>query len=179
MQIVQLAAQVRPHESPGRVAFGESLLLAESAPNRQVSGRARRPQAADRRRAPSSGRLAQHGPGPRGPQFVYMDATALFPLPDASFDYIFSEHVIEHMSYADGGRMLRECLGVLKPGGRIRIATPNLVRLLGLYAARPERDAGAVPAVDHGAVPPGRAFGSSVLRHQQRLPQLGPSVPLR
>jgi predicted SAM-dependent methyltransferase len=49
------------------------------------------------------------------------------------FDYVFSEHMIEHVSYAEGLLMLRECLRVLKPGGRIRIATPSLEVLLDLY----------------------------------------------
>ncbi len=71
---------------------------------------------------------------PRGPQFVYMDATTPYPLPTDSFDYIFTEHIIEHVPYTAGKAMLGECLRVLKPGGRIRIATPDLQNLLGLYS---------------------------------------------
>ena len=70
---------------------------------------------------------------PRGPRFVFMDAASRFPIPDASFDYIFHEHVIEHLSHADGRRMLDECRRILKPGGRIRIATPNLTTLVNLF----------------------------------------------
>jgi predicted SAM-dependent methyltransferase len=64
---------------------------------------------------------------------VFMDAREPFPLPDASFDVVFSEHMIEHLTYADGQRCLRECLRVLRPGGRIRVATPSLERLTRLY----------------------------------------------
>jgi len=35
-------------------------------------------------------------------EVVYLDATKPFPLPDAAFDFVFSEHMIEHMTYPDG-----------------------------------------------------------------------------
>ena len=66
---------------------------------------------------------------------IYLDATHPFPLPDASFDYVFSEHQIEHLSYTNGLSMLRECFRVLRPGGRIRTATPDLTTIAGLAAA--------------------------------------------
>jgi predicted SAM-dependent methyltransferase len=64
---------------------------------------------------------------------VYLDARTRFPLPDAAFDVVYSEHMLEHLSYADGQRCLRECFRVLGPGGTIRIATPSLERLAQLY----------------------------------------------
>lgn len=66
-------------------------------------------------------------------EIVYMNARKPFPLPDASFDVVFSEHMIEHMPYTEGLRCLAECHRVLRPGGRIRIATPTLDRLVLLY----------------------------------------------
>jgi predicted SAM-dependent methyltransferase len=66
---------------------------------------------------------------------VYLDLRRAFPFPDDSFDLVFSEHVIEHVDYADGLHSLRESYRVLRPGGRIRIATPSLERVLGLYEA--------------------------------------------
>jgi predicted SAM-dependent methyltransferase len=68
---------------------------------------------------------------------VYLDVRRRFPLPDASFDFVFSEHMLEHLTYAEGQRCLRECFRVLRPGGRIRIATPSLERLAQLYTAEP------------------------------------------
>jgi predicted SAM-dependent methyltransferase len=65
---------------------------------------------------------------------VYLDATRPFPLPDASFDLVFSEHMLEHLTYAEGQACLRECARVLRPNGRVRIATPSLQRLARLYA---------------------------------------------
>jgi predicted SAM-dependent methyltransferase len=69
----------------------------------------------------------------RSGHVVYLDAREPFPFPDCSFDFVFSEHMIEHLAYADGLRCLRECRRVLRPGGRIRVATPSLARLIGLY----------------------------------------------
>jgi predicted SAM-dependent methyltransferase len=62
-------------------------------------------------------------------QTAYLDATKRFPFPEESFDYVFSEHMIEHVWWTDALFMLRECWRVLKPGGRIRIATPDLAVL--------------------------------------------------
>jgi len=64
---------------------------------------------------------------------VFLDIRQPFPLESASFDFVFSEHLIEHVSYQHGVHCLRECFRVLRPGGKIRIATPNLSFLMALY----------------------------------------------
>jgi predicted SAM-dependent methyltransferase len=74
---------------------------------------------------------------PSGPGIVYLDATRPFPVPDNAFDLVSSEHMIEHISYPAGLFMLRECHRILKPGGRIRIATPDLQVLLALHTTQP------------------------------------------
>jgi len=73
---------------------------------------------------------------------AYLDGTERFPLPDGSFHYIYSEHVFEHVPYAAGQSMLRESFRVLAPGGKIRLATPNLLRYLALFGDKrtPEMD---------------------------------------
>jgi SAM-dependent methyltransferase len=63
----------------------------------------------------------------------FMDAKARFPFADASFAFVRSEHMIEHVPFGDGMQMLRECYRVLKPGGVVRIATPDLRKLARLY----------------------------------------------
>jgi predicted SAM-dependent methyltransferase len=73
-----------------------------------------------------------HGYG-HGRELVYLDVRKPFPLPDESFDVVFSEHLLEHLTYAEGQRCLRECYRVLRPGGRVRVATPSLERLAQLY----------------------------------------------
>lgn len=70
---------------------------------------------------------------PRFDNGVFLDATKPFPFEDATFDYVYSEHMIEHIPWTDGLFMLRECRRVLKPGGAIRIATPDMKVLLELY----------------------------------------------
>ena len=67
---------------------------------------------------------------------VFLDATKPFPFDRNSFDYVFSEHMIEHISRSEASMMLRECQRVLRPGGTIRIATPDLEILAGLYAGK-------------------------------------------
>ncbi len=66
-----------------------------------------------------------------------LDLTRPFPFEADSFDYIAGEHVIEHMPLADGLRMLRECFRVLRTGGKIRLSTPDVRRLLALYTPEP------------------------------------------
>jgi predicted SAM-dependent methyltransferase len=64
---------------------------------------------------------------------INLDAIKSYPFADNTFDRIFSEHMIEHVSHEDGARMLAECYRVLKPSGRIRITTPDLAFLMRLY----------------------------------------------
>jgi ubiquinone/menaquinone biosynthesis C-methylase UbiE len=69
---------------------------------------------------------------------VMLDARTRFPLPDVSFDYIASEHQISILTVTEGMGMLRECFRVLRPHGRLRIATPDLASFLGLYGDHPD-----------------------------------------
>lgn len=66
---------------------------------------------------------------------VYLNVVKKFPFGDNTFDYIFSEHLIEHLDIKKGIFSLKECFRVLKPGGKIRISTPNLAYLIELYNA--------------------------------------------
>jgi predicted SAM-dependent methyltransferase len=62
-----------------------------------------------------------------------LDATKTFPIEDNQFDYIFSEHMIEHLEYIGGLSMLKECFRVLRKDGTIRVSTPDLPFLIDLY----------------------------------------------
>lgn len=70
---------------------------------------------------------------PSDPHIAHLDATRAYPLPDNSLRYIYTEHMIEHVPYEKGVSMLRECYRTLMPGGRIRLATPDLKFLHDLY----------------------------------------------
>jgi len=69
---------------------------------------------------------------------IYLDATKSFPFADATFDYIYNEHMIEHIAWGDGLSMLKECYRVLKPTGALRIATPDLAVVAGLLTSPDE-----------------------------------------
>lgn len=64
----------------------------------------------------------------------FLDATQPFPFAEKSFDYVYSEHMIEHVGRREAQFMLHECRRVMKPGGTIRVATPDLEVLAGLYS---------------------------------------------
>ena len=64
---------------------------------------------------------------------VLVDASGPLPFTSDSFRYVFSEHFIEHLDYAQAARFIAECFRVLVPGGKIRIATPDLSFLIQLY----------------------------------------------
>jgi SAM-dependent methyltransferase len=72
---------------------------------------------------------------------IYLDATARYPFADGSFQYVFSEHMIEHVSWEAGVMMLRECFRVLAKGGKVRIVTPNLAKFIQLLDGPPDADA--------------------------------------
>jgi predicted SAM-dependent methyltransferase len=69
---------------------------------------------------------------PESSDVAYLDATRPLPLPDASFDYVACEHMIEHIEHESALAMLRECNRILKPGGKIRLTTPDLQVLVRL-----------------------------------------------
>jgi len=66
-------------------------------------------------------------------EIVYLDAGRIFPLPDETFDYIYSEHIFEHLNFKQGLNMLHECYRILKPGGYLRLATPDMDFLMALH----------------------------------------------
>lgn len=55
------------------------------------------------------------------------------PFDDNSFDFVYHSHVLEHFSKEDGETFVKECHRVLKPGAVIRIAIPDLERLVRDY----------------------------------------------
>lgn len=77
---------------------------------------------------------------PKENHVVYLDATTSFPIPDNSFDYVFTEHMIEHIAYEDADFMISECSRILKPGGKIRIATPDIMTLVKILQEHDSED---------------------------------------
>jgi SAM-dependent methyltransferase len=64
---------------------------------------------------------------------IFLDATKTFPFPDASLDYVFCEHFVEHINLEGAAICFREVFRCLKQGGVFRIATPNLHKYTSLF----------------------------------------------
>jgi SAM-dependent methyltransferase len=71
---------------------------------------------------------------PSASEIIFVDARQPLPFEDQTFEYVFSEHLIEHLTYREGLYLLRETHRILKPGGKIRIATPDIEAIIGLYS---------------------------------------------
>jgi predicted SAM-dependent methyltransferase len=67
---------------------------------------------------------------------LYLDLTRPLPLPSGSFAYVFGEHVIEHLSEPAGAALLSELRRILRPGGVVRLTTPDLRKMIALYEDR-------------------------------------------
>lgn len=59
------------------------------------------------------------------------------PFPENSVDYIFNEHFIEHLTVEEGQTAVRDFMRVLKPGGVLRMATPDLEVTIDKYINLP------------------------------------------
>lgn len=70
---------------------------------------------------------------PQSPDVFDHNVTAPLPFPDATFDAVYHSHVLEHLSKSRAPTFLQECLRVLKPGGVLRVAVPDLERICALY----------------------------------------------
>jgi predicted SAM-dependent methyltransferase len=68
---------------------------------------------------------------PRADLIIFLEKK--LPFKSNTLDRIYSEHVLEHVSFGAGVSFLREALRVLKPGGVIRIAMPDLDELIDGY----------------------------------------------
>ena len=55
------------------------------------------------------------------------------PFDQNSFDVIYHSHVLEHFEEKDGANFIKHCFNVLKPGGIIRIAVPDLEQIVRNY----------------------------------------------
>lgn len=68
-------------------------------------------------------------------EVAFLDAGDVFPLESESFDYVYSEHLFEHLDINQQINMLKESWRILKPNGILRIATPSLEFLFNIYSS--------------------------------------------
>lgn len=86
--------------------------------------------------------IADYGSGPISPYFSEGDVVSFdiredvkpdvvcdirrLPVPDQTFDIVFSSHTLEHFGWRDIDKVLKEWSRTLKVGGELRIVVPNL-----------------------------------------------------
>jgi predicted SAM-dependent methyltransferase len=75
---------------------------------------------------------------PLGPGVIAHDLSKGIPLDDASCDAVYHSAVLEHIRPVDALGFLRECNRVLKTGGILRVAVPDLERICRLYLQKLE-----------------------------------------
>jgi predicted SAM-dependent methyltransferase len=63
---------------------------------------------------------------------VFIDVREELPFEKNSLDFIFSEHLLEHLTYEEGVYLIEECSRTLKSGGVLRLSTPDLAFLIDL-----------------------------------------------
>ena len=68
------------------------------------------------------------------PGAVRADVSKRIPSADASADFAYSSHMIEHLSRWQALAFFRECRRVLRPGGVLRLATPDLEVMIRDYS---------------------------------------------
>lgn len=68
-----------------------------------------------------------------GYSFTHWDVLNGLPYDEGVVDLIFCCHMLEHLTYDEGGKFLAECRRVLKPGGVARFLTPDAGKLIRHY----------------------------------------------
>lgn len=63
---------------------------------------------------------------PVAPNVLAVDLRKQLPFPSATFDAVYSSHVVEHLTPLEAGNFLREIRRVVRPGGVVRIVVPDL-----------------------------------------------------
>ena len=70
----------------------------------------------------------------RDKRVIYLDATKSFPFGDNTFDFVFTEHFLEHLDYPfETQNFISECFRVMKGGGIARISVPDTEYTLRAY----------------------------------------------
>lgn len=76
---------------------------------------------------------------PRDPRVQPCDLSRPLPFPDGSFEVVYHSNVLEHIRREHVGAFLGECFRILKAGGILRVAVPDLEAICRLYLERLNR----------------------------------------
>lgn len=63
----------------------------------------------------------------------YLDVRKRFPYSDNTFHFVYTSHLLEHLLPAEAEFCVSEIYRVLKPGGIVRIAVPDLDQVIASY----------------------------------------------
>lgn len=78
-------------------------------------------------RATEQGRIARvTHPGTDTRYYLEHDAVEPFPCEDESFEWAFAEHFLEHLTPEEATSWMGDVRRLLKPGGVLRVTTPDL-----------------------------------------------------
>jgi hypothetical protein len=92
------------------------------------------------------------------------------PYPSRSAAYVYSSHMIGSLSRDEARGVLTECWRVLAPGGVIRLATPDLRRMIENYwSARTMEGMTPADTLMHGIFGPARPAGGGIQGILRRL----------
>ena len=75
---------------------------------------------------------------PCGQDILVHDVIEGIPLPDANCDVVYHSNLLEHIRRAEALPFMKECYRVLKAGGILRVAVPDLERVCKLYLEKLE-----------------------------------------
>lgn len=64
---------------------------------------------------------------------IFLDAREPLPFEADQFRFVFAEHLIEHLTFAEGRRFCSEAYRTLWPGGVVRLSTPDMQFLVRYY----------------------------------------------
>jgi predicted SAM-dependent methyltransferase len=82
---------------------------------------------------------------PYAPGVRVHDLTKKLPYGDEEFDAVYHSHVLEHFPKKQGVGFIRECHRLLKSGGVIRVAVPDLEQIARLYLESLEKASKGMP----------------------------------
>jgi SAM-dependent methyltransferase len=70
-----------------------------------------------------------------GRNVLVHDVRKPLPFPDNSLSVVYASHLLEHLHFEEGQRLLKECYRVLLPGGVVRMVVPDLRVIMEDYLA--------------------------------------------
>jgi predicted SAM-dependent methyltransferase len=68
-----------------------------------------------------------------GPGVIAHNLVEGIPFEDNTFDVVYHSHLLEHFPKIKGEEFMKECYRVLRPGGILRVAVPDLEQICRLY----------------------------------------------